>query len=187
MEPQMDSTQVGSMIAPGLLAEETRKARQLYRQALLVHGGLLGVFVGALGLISFMLMPIGIFSIGTTEASVLLISLGVCAVAAALASVIFVPMAIPLEHSTHNINEGHDAVPMMRHIGDRLHARAVHAGSWSCVPAVLGFVLVVAGGTGTVYSAFLAVTLLSSILSFPRWSAWERAFAENVGVVLPKQ
>ena len=48
---------------------------------------------------------------------------------------------------------------MMRHIGDRLHARAVHAGSWSGVPAMLGFVLVVAGGTGTVYSAFLAVTL----------------------------
>lgn len=182
----MDGSQVGSMIAPGLLAEETHKARRLYRQALLIRGVLLGVFVGALGILSFMLMPIGIFSLGTTEASVLLISLGVCALAAALASVLFVPLAIPLEPSTHNVNEGHDAVPMMRHIGDRLHARAVHAGSWSCVPAALGFVLVVAGGTGTVYSAFLAVTLLSSILSFPRWSTWERAYAENVGVTLPK-
>jgi hypothetical protein len=182
----MDSTQVGSMIAPGLLAEETRKARRLYRQALTIRGALLGVFVGVLGLIAFMVMPIGIFSIGTTEASVLLISLGVCALAAALASVLFVPLAIPLEPSTHNVNEGHDAVPMMRHIGDRLHARAVHAGSWSCVPAALGFVLVMAGGTGTVYSAFLAVSLLSAILSFPRWSTWERAYAENVGVVLPK-
>lgn len=183
----MDSTQVGSMIAPGLLAEETRKARRLYRQALTIHGVLLGVFVGALGMVSFMLMPIGIFTISATEASVLLISLGVCAVAAAVASVLFVPLAIPLDPSAHDINEGHDAVPMMRHIGDRLHARAVHAGSWSCVPAVLGFVLVVVGGTGTVYSAFLVVTLLSSILSFPRWSAWERAYAENVGVVLPRQ
>jgi hypothetical protein len=174
------------MIAPGLLAEETRKARQLYRQALVVRGAFLGVFVGVLGLVSFMVMPVGIFSITSTEAQALLVALAVCSVAAALASVLFVPAVIPLEPATHAVNEGHDAVPQMRHIGDQLHARAVHAGTWSSVPALLGFVVVVAGGSGTVYSAFLAVTLLSSILSFPQWRAWERAYAENVGVILPK-
>jgi hypothetical protein len=183
----MDETAAGSMIAPGLLAEEARKARRLFRQALVVRGVLLGLVVGVLGLVSFALMPFGIFTVSSVEAMVLLIALAVCSLAAALAAIIFVPVVIPLEPNAHDVNAGHDALPKVRHVGDRLHARAVHSGSWSSVPALLGFVLVIAGGDATAYAAFLGITIVSSLVSFPRWSAWERAYVENVGIELPRQ
>lgn len=172
----MDGIHARAHVAPGILAEETRKARKLFRQALILRSALLAASVGVLGLVAYLLMPIEAVPMDARTAETVMNSLGLLAALSAICATCFVPAAIPLRIS-HTTHERH--MPHPRAIAKRLHARAIHAGSWSSIPAVLGFALVVMGFDVVIYLGFLAATLLSSALSFPRWAHWEHACTQT--------
>jgi hypothetical protein len=163
----------GSHLAPGILAEEVAKAKRLFRRAVILRVVLLTASVGVLGLVAYLLMPIPAVPMDTRTMQAVVNTFGLFAALSAISAIFFVPAAIPLkiEHAQH---EQHH-LPALRAISKRLHARAFHAGSCSCIPAILGFALIVLGFDAMVYLTFIAATLVSSALSFPRWSHWERA------------
>lgn len=171
----MDGIHAGAHVAPGVFAEETRKAKELFRQVIVFRGVLLVASVGALGTVAYLLMPIKAVPMDAHTAETVMNSLGFLAALSAICATCFVPAAIPLRVADKP-HEHH--MPHPRAIYNRLHARAIHAGSWSTIPAVLGFALVVLGFDVPVYLGFLAATVASSALSFPRWSHWERVCTE---------
>jgi hypothetical protein len=70
-------------------------------------------------------------------------------------------------------------------VSGRLFSRAIVSGSMSEVGGLLGFILFITTGSVPVYAALVAISVVSSLLSWPLWSGWVAATFEAQGHPLP--
>jgi hypothetical protein len=149
--------------------------RQRYRSAVMVRYGLLAGVVVALGLAAAALSAVMVAPSNAAETvAILERTFGLVSGFSALAAVVLVPLMMPTNapHSaTHCARQS--ASPGALSVAGCLFSRAIISGGMASVPAILGFVLFVSGADVTAYLAFVALTIVCSALTFPRWAVWQ--------------
>lgn len=175
----MDQIQAGAVGRRAATMAVEQELRNRYRTAVMIRTAFLAA-VTALGMVAFLLaMSSGRALHSADTIAIETMMFGLVSVVSALSAVFLVPLILPMRtRRSPQTPASRPAVSASQKATVTLYARAMISGSMSEVAGLLGFVLFVAGANVTVYAAFLATTLISSALTWPRWGEWEQAVAD---------
>jgi hypothetical protein len=160
---------------PGEGQDAETRARTLLRSAKIVRWGLLAGGVVALGIVAAILNG----KLDETVPPMILMVFSVFSALNVVMALFLVPFIVPLHSTQVMATEPLPGSIATQGVPGRLFTRAILSGAFSEIPAMLGFVLFVLGLEPQLYVAFLAATVVSSAMTFPRWSVWEAALMED--------
>ena len=162
--------------------------RQRFRTTVVVRSGMLGGSVVALGALAAALSTLLHISADSAETIAMLETIfGLVSAVCALCAVVLVPLILPT-HASHAATPcaRQFATPAANAVAGCLFSRAIISGALAEVPALLGFILFVSGADAAVYLGFVTLTIVTSLLTFPRWAVWEptvnQASSEGPGI-----
>jgi hypothetical protein len=118
--------------------------------------------------------------------AVLSMTFGFVSIASALCAIFVVPAILPLEITpSSRAASRQSGASITSIVAGKLFARTIVAGAMTEVAGLLGFILLVQGADIGIYATFLALALVSSALTWPRWGAWEQAVMDATAFVQP--
>jgi hypothetical protein len=174
----------GEMGLQGRLLEEENQARAKFKMAVLVRGVSLAVVVAlpvlAATLFTLTLRPRAFDESGMGMVIIFSAISAFCAIGALLLPQLMVPLTGPASSALAAPTSA-SASPLNQGVPGRLFARSAIAGGFTNIPALFGMILFVSFGIDLrLLAVFIAATIVSSLLTFPRWSAWDEARMEAV-------
>ena len=120
--------------------------------------------------------------------SVVVIVFAVVSIASAVAAIFLVPLIVPLNRPMATFPDPTlapgAAPPLDTGVAGRLFTRSILSGALTESIGLLGFVLLILGVSTQTYLFFLALSLVGSAVTWPRWSQWEQAYIDDASNVV---